>query len=406
VNGLTDAARAHVAAVTRAWLGAPDVPDMPDDLACRLLRIEERDHAHRDQWGNWEFGFCQSYREGRLWEPDVDRWLAACTHELGGDGARWPEGRPFVICLSHDVDLVSDAVTPRQMLRSMRLSLLGDEPNARERALRLARPGVRAARAVVHGISSAPAAAALERCLEIERTNEVTASYFFTAYPGRDGHRFDCTYDFDDRCRFAGSEGTVADVVRSIHREGFEVGLHGSYNSALADGLLARERTALEDATGVRVTSTRQHFLHWDIRTTPRLHADAGVEADSTLGFNRNIGLRAGTSLPFRWFDLEQDRALDVVELPIVASDPALLRGDALELGPDLGRTVMRTVLERVAGVGGVGTVVFHPNNLESPDYLALFEDVIAFGKEREAWFASVAQLNDWFRTRERETAA
>jgi peptidoglycan/xylan/chitin deacetylase (PgdA/CDA1 family) len=405
VNELTEAARAHVAGLTRTWLGVGDAPAMPDDLARRLLRIEERDHAHRDQWGNWEFGFCESFREGRLWEPDVDRWLAACRSELGSESPRWPEGRPFVICLSHDVDLVSETVTPRQALRSMRLSLLGDEP-AGQRALRFVRPGVRAARAVAHGISTAPPADALERCLEIERRNEVTATYFFTAYPGRDGHRFDCTYDFEDRCRFAGSEGTVADVVRSIDREGFEIGLHGSYNSALADGRLAREKAAIEAATGLHVTSTRQHFLHWDIRTTPRLHADTGFTADSTLGFNRNIGLRAGTSLPFRWFDVEEDRAVDVVELPIVASDPALLRGDALELGPDLGRTVMRTMLERIVSVGGVATVVFHPNNLESPDYLSLFEDVIAFGRERDAWFASVAQLDDWFRTREAEKAA
>jgi dihydroorotase-like cyclic amidohydrolase len=62
-------------------------------------------------------------------------------------------------------------------------------------------------------------------------------------------------------------------------------------------------------------------------------------------------------------------------------------------------------MLERTASVGGVATVVFHPNNLESPDYLALFEDVIAFGRERDAWFASVVQLNDWFRTRERAEA-
>src|SRR5581483_1647660 len=116
--------------------------------------------------------------------------------------------------------------------------------------------------------STAPPADALERCVEIERRNEVTATYFFTAYPGRDGHRFDCTYDFEDRCTFAGSEGTVADVVRSIDREGFEIGLHGSYNSALADGRLAREKAAIEAATGLHVTSTRQHFLHWDIRTT------------------------------------------------------------------------------------------------------------------------------------------
>jgi len=401
----SDASRAHVTSLTCAWLGlAPgtDVPVMPDALARRLLRVEELEHSHRDQWGNWEFGFCEAYREGRLWEPDVDRWLDDRRRELGAaHRAPWPDDRPFAICLSHDVDLISDAVTPGQALRSMRLALLGGDRSRRDRVVRLARPGVRAARAARHGLSTAPAADSLERCLDIEKQNEVTATYFFTAYPGRDGHRFDCAYDFGDRCRFGGIETTVADVVRTIDRGGFEVGLHGSYNSALVPGRLAAEKTALEQATGLSVASTRQHFLHWDIRATPPLHAGAGFSADSTLGFNRNIGLRSGTSLPFRLFDFERGHAVGPVELPIVVSDPALIREDALELGLELARETLRAMLDRIADVAGVATVVFHPNNLEQPDYLRLFEDVIAYGRERGAWFASVAELDAWFRARE-----
>src|SRR5579864_5361021 len=130
---LSEAAVAHVDAMTRAWLGLPpghDVPSMPEPLARRLLRLEEYEHSARDQWGNWEFAMCEAYREGRLWEYDVDRWL------LQHDDAtpRWPDGRPFSICLSHDVDLFSEAVTARQALRSMRLSLHS------EGAVRFARP--------------------------------------------------------------------------------------------------------------------------------------------------------------------------------------------------------------------------------------------------------------------------
>ena len=199
----------------------------------------------------------------------------------------------------------------------------------------------------------------------------------------------------------AGSRRPSPTSCAPSDRGGFEVGLHGSYNSALVPGRLAAEKTALEQATGLSVTSTRQHFLHWDIRTTPPLQADAGFSADSTLGFNRNIGLRAGTSLPFRLFDFEQDRAVEPVELPIVVSDPALIREDALELGLELARETLRAMLDRIADVAGVATVVFHPNNLEQPDYLRLFEDVIAYGRVRGAWFASVAELDAWFRARE-----
>jgi peptidoglycan/xylan/chitin deacetylase (PgdA/CDA1 family) len=308
-------------------------------------------------------------------------------HEQRGGNSLWPEGRPFAICLTHDVDLIAEQVTPGQALRSMRLSLLGSDGR-----MRFARPPVRFARAVHHGISRWPSADALERCVELERERRIPATYFFTAYPGNDGHRYDCTYDFGDACRFAGERVTVADVVRTLDREGFEVGLHGSYNSALVPGRLSAERAALEGATGLALTSTRQHFLHWEIQTTPRLQSEAGLSVDSTLGFNRNVGFRAGTSLPFRWPELE------LVELPPLLQEGALLRRDALELGLDLAWKTLRGLLDRVADVGGVATLVFHPNTLGDGDSLALFKCAIEYGVERGGWFATVRELAAWFR--------
>jgi len=402
MTALSEAAREHVDVLVRTWLGVrpdADVPRLPADLAKRLLRVEEHEHDHRDQWGNWEFAFCESYREGRLWEPDVDRWVQSQRRELGAR-APWPDDRPFAICLSHDVDLVAEQVTPRQAFRSMRLSLLGAGGSTQERVVRLARPGVRAARALHHGLARAPAADALERCVEIERSSGVTATYFFTVYPGGKGHRYDCTYDFGDSCRFAGARTTVADVVRQLDSEGFEIGLHGSYNSALDGDCLGEEKRELERATGLTATSVRQHFLHWDARTTPMLHARAGFSSDSTLGFNRNVGLRAGTSLPFRWFDSRHDASLDLVELPVLAADAPLLREDALELDVRLARTTLRELLDRVADVNGVATLVFHPNNFDGPDHVELLRSVIDYGVERGAWFASVRDLDAWYRKR------
>jgi peptidoglycan/xylan/chitin deacetylase (PgdA/CDA1 family) len=304
------------------------------------------------------------------------------------------------MCVSHDVDLIAETVTPRQALRSMRLSLLGAGASRRERMTRLARPGVRAARALSHGLSGAPVAGALERCVELESEHGVTATYFFTVYPGAAGHRYDCTYALGDPCRFGGARVTVADIARRLDREGFEVGLHGSYNSAFADDRLTAEKDELEQTTGLTVTSIRQHFLHWDARVTPQLQSRAGFSADSTLGFNRNIGFRAGTSLPFRWFDVGRDSALDLVELPMLIGDVALLRADALELGPELAEETLLGRLEGVAEVSGVATLNFHPNSVEDPDYLALFRRAIDFGTERGAWFASVRDLDTWFRAR------
>jgi hypothetical protein len=393
----------------RVWLGlradAPvDVPQLPEPLARRVLRSEEYEQPHRDQWGCFEYSFAESFRRGTLWEPEIDRWLADRRRELAERvelEPLWPDGREFGVCMSHDVDLISRVSTPAQAFRSLRTALADRPSTPRGRIVRLARPGVRAARALYNGISRAPAADTLERSVELERERGVTASYFFTVYPGGDASRFDCLYDFEDACVFRGEHARVRDVLRTLRSEGFDVGLHGSYNSALADGMLARERSALEAAVGADVTTTRQHFLHWDIRATPHRQVRAGLRADSSIGFNRNLGYRAGTSLPFRFFDVEGEKRLDLLEVPLLVHDGALLRTDALELDVPLARDVIRQFVDTAAETHGLATLIFHPNNLEHEEYLDLFRYSLDYGVERGAWFASLRDVDEWWRARE-----
>jgi peptidoglycan/xylan/chitin deacetylase (PgdA/CDA1 family) len=401
----------YLAATVRTWLGVPAsasaaVPALPPELARRLLRDEEYEREHRDQWGCWEYGFCESYREGRLWEPDVDRWVTERRRELAASvqlEPLWPDGHEFAVFLSHDVDLVSDASTPAQTLRSMRASLA--PPNT-SRVVSLARPPVRALRAARHGISRAPRTQLLELSVATEREHGVRATYFFTVYPRGHVRRYDCLYEPDDPCRFRGRRQRVADVLVTLAEEGFDVGLHGGYASGFEDGALAREKAALERASGLEIRTTRQHFLHWDVRRTPRLQAAAGLAADSSLGFNRNLGFRAGTSLPFRHFDVERGEALDLVELPLAIPDGPLLRADGLELDVELARETMRRIVDSVAGCGGVASILFHPNNLARPEFLELFRWSIEYGKERGAWFASLRDVDRWWRDREARLAA
>ena len=195
-------------------------------------------------------------------------------------------------------------------------------------------PSFALARALRAGIVRAPSlAATIERSVALEAERGLTASYFFTVPPAGPWTRWDCVYAPDDRCTFRGAEQRIGDVMRTLRVEGFDVGLHGSYESARTPGVLERERATLEAAIGAPVETTRQHFLHWDVRWTPQLQEQAGLRADSSLGFNRTVGFRAGTSLPFRQFDVAADRALDVVEVPLAVQDAALLGPIGLRRG-------------------------------------------------------------------------
>jgi len=406
--------RRYLSQTVRVWLGITDarieVPNLPPPLARTLLRLEEYELSDRDRWGCWDFSFSENFHAGNLWEPEIDRWLVEQRAELSGKVALeplWPNGGRFAVCLTHDVDLLSSHYTPRQAGRFARAGLAPGVAAAGEMFLRIARPGVRVARSIRSRIATAPSIAeTLERSIAAEATRGVTASYFFTAPPMPPHSRYDCVYAPTDRCRFRGVRVQVADVMRALADEGFDVGLHGGYAAALAPGALVAQRRTLETATGLRLTTTRQHFLRWDIRTTPLLQEEARLEVDSSLGFNRNIGFRAGTGLPFHLFNAPARERLQLLEVPLVVEDTAVLAAGGLELDDALARGVIGQLVETTAAVGGAVTLLFHPDKFVQPEWLALYEWTIDRALEQGAWVTSLRGMGDWWREREARVLA
>jgi hypothetical protein len=400
--------RRYLDETVRVWLGLDvnarvDVPELPQHLARRLLRLEEYEDERRDRWGRWDFDQSESFRAGRLRDAEIDRWVAERRGELSHSTELeplWPESRRFAVCLTHDVDLISDRSTPRQILRAARAGL--DDAGDGRAIVRLARPAVRLARSLRTGVARVPSAHdTLERSAALEAQRGAVASYLFTVPPAGGPGRYDCVYAPGDPCLFRGRRRRVADVMRTLADEGFDVGLHGSYGAALRPGALAAEREALARATGVEPTTTRQHLLHWDVRRTPRLQAQAGFEVDSSLGFNRNVGLRAGTSLPFRHFDVAARERLGLLEVPLIAQDASLLDAWGLDLDAAGALEVVEELLAQAAELGTAVTLVFHPDKLVRPDWLELYEWTLDRAAELGAWLISLAELAAWWRGRE-----
>jgi hypothetical protein len=261
---------------------------------------------------------------------------------------------------------------------------------------------VRIARSVRAGVARSPSLkTTLERSVDTETERGLVASYFFTVPPVGHWSRYDCAYAPRDPCLFRGRRVRIADVMHTLADEGFDVGLHGSFRSAVEPGTLASERDALQRATGLPVTTTRQHFLHWDVRRTPRAQEEAGFRVDTTLGFNRVVGFRAGTSFPFHQFDAEGSGRLGLLEVPLVIQDVALFREQGPRLELERACSVARELIDAVEAVGGVVTLLFHPDRFVEPDWLALYEWCLDYALERRAWVTSLAHVDDWWRRRE-----
>lgn len=93
-------------------------------------------------------------------------------------------------------------------------------------------------------------------------------------------------------------ESKIQEAVRYLDKNGWEIGLHGSYLSYNNKALLAKEKSRLESILGHPVIGTRQHYLNLADNTW-EIHEKLGFEYDSTWGFTRDIGFKEERILPF-----------------------------------------------------------------------------------------------------------
>jgi hypothetical protein len=362
------------------FLGSASTETLPSELAALLLREEEYQKSPRDQWGNWEHGFADNFRRGKLLIPEVDLWVAQRRTT-----SRWPNGKPFAVCLTHDVDHISDDKTFSQRVREFkRACQQGGAINVLKNFAKL----------ILRRSHSFPDTKnTIQKCVEIEQKHQVTASYFFTVYPTEPLSIYDCLYTFEDACLFRNEKTTVGKVIQTLENEGFDIGVHGSYHSATIPGLLREQKKHLDALLKAPSVSTRQHWLHWEFPLTLRLQEEAGIKIDSTLGYNRSVGFRCGTSLPFYLFDQQANRQSNVLELPMILQDGALIGNNGHELPPGEALVLCKQVIDQIAATGGCATILFHPDIFLKPGMDQLYSDIIAYCKSRDAWFANMKDI-------------
>lgn len=335
-----------------------------------------------------DFGYNPLYRLGLLYRPVLDE-QTPCP-------VSWPEGAPFAVCLTHDLDVVSLAGVRQSIRKIIRTWRSQPRPSRMMQSLQTLLALRRLAQALARGPRSDPLWC-YERWLEAEDRLGVRSTFFiFPAHVGR-SHFSDCHYAYQDRIRFRRQRCRVADLIRTLVREGWEVGVHPSWNAATDEPELRQQKESVEEAAGTNVVSVRHHWLRFDLRTTPRLHAMVGLRYDSSLGFNDNVGFRFGTCRPWWLRDPAAATPLRVLEIPLIAQDTALLNAmKGLRLNLDGARSYLRQLTDEVEKVGGVFTLSFHPDGIDAsrcPGWFELYCDVIAELKTRRAWFATIGEL-------------
>ncbi|MCX7915726.1 MAG: polysaccharide deacetylase family protein, partial [Verrucomicrobiae bacterium] len=339
-----------------------------------------------------DFAFNPLYRNGCLYRPILD--------EQNPFRPRWPNDAPFAVCLTHDLDVVSEAGI-RQSLRKIARVWRSRPPPARAvQCLQTALALRRLLQAVARGPRPDPLWC-YERWLDAEA--DVGARSTFFIFPERvtNPHFSDCHYGYRDRIRFRQRRCRVGDFLRALARDRWEIGVHPSWNATLDAEELRGQKQSVEQAIEQPVVSVRHHWLHFDIRSTPRLQAATGLRFDSTLGFNDNVGFRFGTCRPWALRDPQTNQTTGILEIPLIAQDTALLNPmKGLRLDIPTARSYLQQLIEAVQRVAGVFTVSFHPDVIHPtrcPGWFDLYCDLLRELRQRKAWFATVAELGTYW---------
>jgi hypothetical protein len=121
--------------------------------------------------------------------------------------------------------------------------------------------------------------------------------------------------------------------------------------------------------------------------------AKAGFKYDTTFGYNDMVGFRNGICHPFKPFNLNSNKEIDILEIPLIIMDGALFNsvksfGEAWEIANRLINTVEK--------YNGVITLVWHNNNFNCAfrtNGVKFYEKILKYCYDKNAWMTSGEEI-------------
>ena len=92
------------------------------------------------------------------------------------------------------------------------------------------------------------------------------------------------------------------------HAQHYSIGLHPSWKSYNDPATLKEEKNFLEDAAGINITNSRQHYIKFSLPDTYEQLSDAGILNEYSMGYGSINGFRASISTAYYWYDLRSER--------------------------------------------------------------------------------------------------
>jgi len=186
--------------------------------------------------------------------------------------------------------------------------------------------------------------------------------------------------------RYKINDPEIVTMINFLDKNGWEIGVHGSFNSYKNMDLLEKEKKFLEKIVEHKIIGTRQHYLNLN-DTTWRLHKELGFLYDSTWGFTRNIGFKDNKIQPF--FPFNDKFAV----FPLTIMDVCYMKFPKKERW----RKFMK-IIEQIEKNNGILVLNWHQrvfNENEFPDFRNEYMKIIEYLLKNKAIFY---KLGDFYK--------
>ena len=107
--------------------------------------------------------------------------------------------------------------------------------------------------------------------------------------------------------------------------DGETIGLHPGYGTHVNQKEFASQFNQLKLLFPDYKSFVRQHFLQYNVKLTPKIHEEQGVDEDYSLGFSEQFGFRNAYAGPFQLYCFERNKAYQVIEIPLFFMDSTLI---------------------------------------------------------------------------------
>lgn len=156
-----------------------------------------------------------------------------------------------------------------------------------------------------------------------------------------------------------------------------KTGIHPSYRSSGNQSIINKEKDRLALITQQPVHRSRQHFLKLHLPTTYQQLLKADITEDYSMGYAMDTGFRAGTSLPFYWYDLANETTTHLLIYPFSVMEVTLK--EYLHFNAEEAKDRIENLIKSIKSVDGLFCSLWHNSSFSQLDGYENWESVYEY---------------------------